>query len=373
MQILPARSRRDRKRFLGLPARIYQGDPLWAPALAAEEKALVGFKKHPFHAVNDAQCFLAVRGDEAVGRIAAIHNREHNAQHQDRTGFFGFFECQDDAEAAAALFAAASGWLAERGLDRIRGPANPSINYTLGTLVEGHDVPPTFMTPYNPPYYAGLIEGAGFQKEHDLWALRMTMPQMETMASRVERITQRLTKQYGLKLRTWSATPRPEELREFLGVINSSLQDHWGFVPLTQKELQRAAAGLRLLLVPELVIGIEIEGRLVGVTLALPDYNPRIKKIGGRLFPFGFLQLLARKRSIKKHRVMAANVLPEYNRAGLGVVLIHALILRARELGCQEVEYSWIAESNAASFGTLENAGAHRCRTFRVWEQFIAY
>ena len=372
LRVLPIRSRSERKAFLSLPRRLYQGDPKWVPPLASEEAALLGFRSHPFHEVNQAQCFLAMRGNRAVGRIAAIHNREHNRHQQDSVGFFGFFECEDDLPAAQELFATASAWLSARGLTQIRGPMNPSINYTAGLLVEGHDREPAFLTPYNHAYYARLLEGCGFGKAHDLWALRTERSQFEPLLARAESLIARITRRFSLKIRTWTSTPTTHELADMLGVINQSLTSHWGYVPVTQRELHRAVAGLRWLIVPELVVGVEIDGRLASVILALPDYNPRLRQINGRLFPFNIFRLLLGKRKLPRFRVIATNVLPQYHRLGLGVVMVNALIQRALAWGSQEIEFSWIAESNQASYGTLENAGAIRDRTFRVYERAIA-
>ena len=168
--IQPVRTRRERKQFLQFPWELYRGDRNWIPPLRFDEEELVGYRPHPFHERNSVQTFLAFRDGSVCGRIAAIVNETHNEYHRERRGFFGFFECADDQQVAAGLFDAVRGWLAERGIDRMRGPMNPSINYTLGTLVEGFDSPPTFMMTYNPPYYERLMKGCGLVKAQDFFA-----------------------------------------------------------------------------------------------------------------------------------------------------------------------------------------------------------
>lgn len=361
-------SRRGRKAFLNLPWQIYAEEPLWVPPLQGDEKCLVGFRPHPFYDNAESQAFLALRDGEVCGRILAIDNRAHNEYHGEKRGFFGFFECRDDSRAASALLDAACQWLAERGLDCFRGPANPSLNYSIGTLVEGFDRPPTFMLPYNPPYYASLIEGYGFRKTQDLYAYEGHADMMPAIVAKRASILEQMIEHHGITFRRMKRKNLRQDVGEFLSIFNRSLPDHWGMVPISPAEVDVMARGLSWLLVPEMAVGAEIDGKLVGVCLFLPDYNPRIRKIGGRLFPFGFLRLITGKRRIKKCRLVAVNVLPEYRLLGVSVAMIHTLRKKLMKSGMEEAEFSWIAESNTRSRGLVEKLGAPRTKTYRVYD-----
>ena len=157
-------------------------------------------------------------------------------------------------------------------------------------------------------------------------------------------------------------------MRDFLSIYNESLKNNWGFSPMSDEALEHMARVFRYVVIPELVVGAEIDGRLVGIALALPDYNPRIKQIDGRLLPFGFLRLLLGRRRIKKVRILAANVLPEYHLMGVAMVLLRAIVPVGLAYGIQEVEYSWVAESNSLSRGSLEKGGAKRIKTYRMYD-----
>jgi len=170
LSIVPVESRRQKKQFLDLPWQLYKGDPNWIPPLRMNVKELVGFSRHPFHDQNEVQPFLALKDGEPVGRVAAIVNRAHIDRYRDRRGFFGFFECVDDQQVADALFDTMRAWFADRDIQDMRGPTNPSLNYECGLLVDGFDTPPFFMMTFNRPYYGKLIEGYGFRKVQDMYA-----------------------------------------------------------------------------------------------------------------------------------------------------------------------------------------------------------
>ena len=361
-------SRRQRKAFLRLPWELYRDDPRWVPPLRREELGLIGYRSHPFYEDAESQTFLARRNGEVFGRVAAIDNCAYSEYRGEKRGFFGFFECRDDPEAAAALLDAARQWLAQRGLHDVRGPANPSLNYSIGTLVEGFDLPPGFMLPYNLPYYGALIESCGYRKTHDLYAYEGNTQKLPEVVARRAEIIDQMIERHGITFRWLEHRHLRRQVREFLTIFNQSLTDHWGFVPISQAEVDEMARGLSWLLVPEMGVGAEIDGRLVGVCFILPDYNPRLRKIRGRLFPFGFLRLILGKHRIKRCRVVAANVLPEYRLLGVGVAMIQALRLRWQNSTIEDVEFSWVAESNMLSRGTLEKMGAERTKTYRVYD-----
>jgi GNAT superfamily N-acetyltransferase len=361
-------TRRQQKQFLEFPWTLYEGDPNWIPPLRSNQKELVGYKPHPFYARNSVQTFLATRGDEVCGRIAAILNHGHNVHYNERRGFFGFFECRDDQEAATGLFDAVRRWFADQGIDNLRGPANPSQNYELGLLIQGFDSQPTFMMTYNPPYYERLIENYGFRKTQDLYAFWGHMDMLPAISNKLRPVAEQIVERYNVKLRSMDRSRFKEDVRMFLSLYNRSLANTWGFVPMTPGEVEHMAEGLRHLIVPEMTIAAEIDGQVVGVAFGLPDYNPRIKEIDGRLFPFGFFHLLRNRRAIKKIRLISTNVIPEYQRYGIGLVLMQGLVPRALEWGLQEAEFSWVLESNSLSYGALKKGGAKITKTYRLYD-----
>jgi len=368
LSIEPVVSRRQRREFLNLPWQLYRDDPLWVPPLRMDQKQLVGYSKHPFYENAEVQTFLARRGDRPCGRIAAILNHAHNAYHQEHIGFFGFFESTDDPAVAGGLFNAARRWLEQYDVTAIRGPVNPSLNYTCGLLIDGFDRPPFFLMTYNPPYYAELIEQAGFEKVQDLYAYWGHSNMLGTLDRKLRFIVDATIERFEIKRRALDRRNFSQDVRTFLDIYNRSLVGSWGFVPMSEAEVEQQAAGLRYLIEPRLAVTAEIEGKPVAACFGLLDYNPRIRQIDGRLFPFGFLRLLRKREQIKNIRVLAANVLPEYHGWGIGLVLLEALVPLVREWGIQECEFSWILESNKLSRGSLERGGAKRYKTYRLYD-----
>jgi GNAT superfamily N-acetyltransferase len=366
--IEPVETWAQQKRFLRLPWRIYAADPCWMPPLLHSQKELLGFLPHPFYEKSKSRSFLARRGTKDVGRITAIVNAGHIERHGEQRGFFGFFECEDDPTAATALFGASADWLHAQGMTAIRGPANPSLNYECGLLVEGFDTPPFFMMTHNRPYYASLVEGCGFGKAEDLYAFWGKASMLASLDSKLAVMVQGVKERFGVTVRPLDRKRFDDEVRMFLEVYNSSLGGTWGFVPLSAGEVSHMAASLKHLIVPELALVAEVEGKPVGTVFCLLDYNPRIKAINGRLFPFGFLRLLWNKKSIKRMRAISTNVVPAYQSWGVGLVLAAALVRPALDWGIEEAEFSWVLETNHLSKRTLERGGAIITKTYRMYQ-----
>jgi GNAT superfamily N-acetyltransferase len=361
-------TRKQRKQFLNLPWQLYRHDPNWVPPLRFDQAEMVGYHKHPFYARNRIQTFLAIKDGEVVGRIAAIDNQDHVEAKDEQLGFWGFFESTNNQHVADALLDAARSWLSERNLPIMRGPANPSLNHTTGMLIDGFDSPPTFMMTYNPPYYPRLIEQAGGEKAQDLFAYWANIDMLPASSAKHGPIADEIAERYNVVCRPMNRKKFREEVELFLHVYNRSMVNHWGFAPMSDREIGKMAAGMQHLLIPELAIVAEIDDKPIGVVLCLPDFNPLIKKIDGRLLPFGVFRLLWAKRQIRKVRIMAANVVPEYQMLGVGLVMLRALVPYGLRYGLKEVEYSWIAESNRLSRGSLEKGGAKLIKTYRVYD-----
>jgi GNAT superfamily N-acetyltransferase len=366
--VKPVSTRRERKAFLEFPWTLYRDDPNWVPPLRSDQKEMVGYARHPFYERNRSQTFLAYRDGEVCGRIAAILNVGHIERYGDSRGFFGFFECRDDQEAANALFDVCRAWLVAQGVHKLRGPTNPSLNYMLGLLIDGFDSPPTFMMTYNPPYYVRLLENYGFRKAQDLYAFWGHISMLPKVAEKLRPFSERIIERYHARIRSLDKSRFHEDVKMFLSLYNRSLTNTWGFVPMSEAEMEHLANGLQHLIVPEMAVIVEVDDRVVGATFGLPDFNPRIRKINGRLLPFGFLRLLRKKHEIKKIRIISTNVLPEYQLQGLGVVLMHGLVPKVLESGIEEAEFSWVLESNSFSRGALAKGGAKITKTYRLYD-----
>ncbi|HUS38181.1 MAG TPA: N-acetyltransferase, partial [Pirellulales bacterium] len=324
--VKPVETREEKKQFLQLPWKLYDGDPYWIPPLRSNQVELIGFKHHPFHDTADVQTFLALRGGQPVGRIAAIVNHAHNRRFEERRGFFGFFETIDDLQVASALFDSSREWLAQKDMTAIRGPMNPSINYEIGLLVDGFDSSPTFMMTYNPPYYQTLIEDCGFEKSQDLYAYWGHREMVDTLDKKMDFIVEEVAKRFDVKLRRMSRWRFKKDVKIFLHIYNEANAGMWGFVPLSEAEVAHMSSVLRFLICPQMTTIAEVDGRPVGAVFGMLDYNPRIKQIDGRLFPFGFLRLLWNRRAIKRVRIVATEVLPEFQRWGLGLSLMSRIL-----------------------------------------------
>ncbi len=365
--IQPVTTKRQQRDFLEFPWRHYDRDPFWVPPLWQNQAELTGIRPHPFYQDNQVQLFLASRGGHVVGRVAAIVNHEHNELHEPR-GFVGFFESENRQETANGLFDAARQWLADRGQTILRGPANPSMNYECGLLIDGFDSSPTFMMTYNPPYYADLWEAYGFRKSQDMYAFYARLEMLDSLDDKLRYIYREAKERFHVELRGLDPRRFDEDLRMFLEIYNRSQHGSWGFVPLSHDEITHTSQHLKWLIVPELTSIAEVDGKPIGAMFGLMDYNPRIRKIDGRLFPFGFLRLIFRKRSIRRMRLISTNVLPEYQRWGIGLLLTGRLLPICLDLGMHEGEFSWVLESNDLSYKTLKKGGARLEKTFRMYD-----
>lgn len=370
LRIVPVDDRRSLERFALLPWDIYRGDPFWVPPLLSDFRKLFDPAKHPFHAHSEVAPFLALRGDRPVGRIAAIWNRNHQAFHSEDVGFFGFFESIDDPDVAGALLETAAGWLRTRGLRALRGPANFSSNEEWGCLIDGWNGPPRVMMTYNPRYYPALYEGAGLRKAKDLVAY----------FTAYEAVPERMIRGADIVLRrNPDARLRPLDMKRFdrdLAIVrelyNRCWEKNWGFVPMTEAEIEHMAKELKPVVDPNLVPLLFKGDEPIGFSLTLPDVYQALRHADGRLFPLGLLKLLWHSRKIRTARVLTLGVVPEHRRSGFDVLLYKAVTDASFARGIQEGEFSWMLEDNLAIRTAMENIGASVYRTYRVYERDIA-
>jgi hypothetical protein len=368
-------SRGDLRRFIDLPWRLFdpRRDPQWVPPLRMTVRDALDRRRNPFYADADRELFLARRGDRVVGRIAAIENRAHNRFHEDRVGFWGFFECIDDQEVADAVFDAADSWLDARGLRVMRGPMNPSTNYECGLLTDGFEHRPTFMTTWNPPYYASLCERAGHRKAKDLVAYHIPMGDRSwNMPASFERLAERALRKSRVGFRDLDMRRFDHELEVCWDVYNSAWERNWGFVPMSKEEFVHMARDMKPLIEPRYAFAAEVDGRTVGFMLAVPDYSGVLQRIGtGRLFPTGALRLVLGKRRIREWRVMALGLRPEYRARGILPLFAWEAYRRGRARQEVAAEASWILEDNEPMNRPMVAMGTRIHRRWRVYDRAI--
>lgn len=367
----PVRNRSDQKAFLALETRLYRDDPNWVTPLWSERKALCGFTSHPFYDDAESQAFLVRRGNEVVGRVVAIVNHAHNRHYDEKRGFFGFFECIDDVDACHCLLTGACRWLSDQGMTDVRGPVNPSLNYEIGLLVDGFDSPPTFLITYNHAYYGALVESFGFEKSQDVYCYDATMDDLDDLDPKLQFVINEAIKRFKVKCRPIDRKNFQRDVQSFLEIYNQSLQRTWGYVPMSRAELEHQSSQLKYLIVPELTSIAEIDGQAVGAGFGLLDFNQILKDMNGRLFPFGWLKLWLGKKKITRLRLVSTNVLPEYQKWGLGLVTLARILPDAIDFGIQIGEFSWVLESNSLSRGTIERGGARRAKTQRLYDRSL--
>jgi GNAT superfamily N-acetyltransferase len=344
LTIRPVASSSDEMRFIKAQWLFYEGNPHWVPPLILDRKKLIDRRKNPFYKHARMELFLAERMGKVVGRIGAIVNDNHNREHRENIGFFGFFECVNEQPVADALFDAAAAWLTNQGVTAVRGPANPSVNDEYGLLVEGFDRSPMIMMPYNPPYYASLIEGYGFRKVKDLYAYQVVRESF--LSEKLARVSRIVREREGLVIRTLNMRKFPDEVRTIRELYARGWERNWGEVPMTEEEFNYAAGDMKAIVDPDLVIIAEIKGKPVGFGLTLPDINQvLIRNRKGRLVP-GLIRLLLQKKRINQVRIIILGVLPEYLNSGIGGLLFVETGTRAVAKGYYTGEASWVLEDN---------------------------
>lgn len=359
----------DRRAFIDVPYRLYRSDPVWVPTLRSEEAKLMDRTKNPFFEHAEVEHFLARRGDRVVGRIAAIENRRHNEFHEDRVGFFGFFDVEPDQEAATALIAAAKAWNDERGLAPMRGPVNYSTNESCGVLIENFEEPPRLLMPYNRPDYATLLEGAGLVKAKDLLAI--WAPTHPTGPERFRRVVQRQLKRRNITLRPFDLHKNyAHEVEVFRDLYNRCWERNWGFVPASDAEFTHAAKDLKKLIEPNMSAIAERDGVPVGFSVFLRDLNLLLAKgpRSGRMTPWFAMKLLCGIKKIKTTRCILLGVVPEAR----GMAINEAFFLhgstQGHAAGHKGTEAGWLLEDNPGILHPLYANDGKIAKRYRIYE-----
>jgi GNAT superfamily N-acetyltransferase len=368
--VRPVSGKRDLNEFIRVPFRLHGGTP-WVPPLIMERKEFLDREKNPFFDHAEAEYFLAERDGEPVGRITA-HVDERWTQFQGgNDGMFGFFESENDPEVAGALVETAAEWVRARGRDRMLGPMDFTTNDECGVLVEGYDLEPLVLEPWQPPYYRELLEGLGMTKAMDMWMWRLAMGELkqgDQFHDFIHKSAQESVTEHGVVVRHMRKRDLEAEVTRFMDVYNEAWGQNWGFVPITQEEVSFQAKNLKPILDENWAMIAERDGEVVGAALSLPDINQVLAKMNGRLLPFGWLRFLTGRAKIDRIRVFALGVKPRYQHLGVAAALYVRHVEVAARVRQKWGEMGWILEVNEPMNRAMEGMGGTVTKRYRLYE-----
>ncbi|OGQ35932.1 MAG: hypothetical protein A3F16_03085 [Deltaproteobacteria bacterium RIFCSPHIGHO2_12_FULL_43_9] len=360
------------KNFIKFAWNVYRpagkpGYKYWVPPLISQEVNILRPDKNPFFEHSEAAAFIATRGEIPAGRIVAIWNNNHNIFHDEKVGFFGFFECLNDQDVANALFDKASEWVKSKGGTALRGPANLTLNDECGFLAKGFDSIPFILMPYTPEYYLQLAERAGFKKAQDLYSYYLSKEQMKWEI--LPRICERMEKRYNLSIVEISKKNFDSAATFVKRIYNKAWSNNWGFVPVTGNEFKKLIKDLKEIYIPKMTFLVYSGEKPIGWSMSIPNYNEIAIKLNGSLFPFGFIKFLLGKKKIKQARVFTLGVLPELQQKGIGAYVMYHCAKSCVESGYMDGEMGWILESNYLMNRGMEQIGATPSKIHRIYER----
>jgi hypothetical protein len=327
-------------------------------------------RRHPFWEFSERILFLARRGTETVGRIAGIIDRHYNQFHNEKMGIWGFFECVNDPEVAAALFSSVETWARQKGMTFLRGPLSPSTNYETGLLIEGFDYSPALMMPYNPSCYPGLIEACGFAKEKDLasFLLDDTCRLPEWM----DRLAERIAKKKRIHIRLFRPKEEDAEFALIKEIYNDSWSGNWGFSPLSDNEIRDIQKSVMKFADPDLTFFIYYENEPAALCVIFPDMNPLLKRLNGRIGLLGVLKAILYRREITGLRCLIFGIKDKYRQLGLPMLAFHHIDKVVRKKGkYRSLELGWMLEDNEAITTLVEEVGAKPYKKYRIFRKSL--
>lgn len=370
MEIISVTTSADLKRFINLPYRLYHDDPVWIPPLRSEVSKQFDKRRNPTLDHCDFSLFILNRGKETIGRIAAFTDTIALDAWKEPVGLFGYYECINDPEATKMLFDAAATWLRSKGMKIMRGPWS-FVSQEWGLVLEGFKPSPTVMAPYNPEYYIDQHNSYGFQKVKDLLVYYIDASEGYSIPDRILTLTDEVAKRYSIRTRRINMKDFDNEVTRVIELSNSSLIDNWGYTEVTRAEAEAIANDLKPILHPHGVIFAEDKNsRPVGFAIAIPDINSLIKGLNGRMLPFGWLKLLIGLPKLRRYRLFALGVLPEYHGKGIDSLLYRALY---ESLNAPDVflEINYVLEDNAPMNNAIRKLNAKPLRRYRIFQKEI--
>ena len=367
ISIVRVESEEQLKQFIEYPYKLYEKDKYWVPPLKRDVHHLFDKSGNPFWNHSERELYLVFRNKHLVGRVAGIVDRNFIEFWKENTGYFGFFECEEDVEAARALFDAVRKFLREKGMDKFIGPMNPSTNDECGFLLEGYFSSPVIMMTYTPEYYHELAKASGLVKAKDLYAYYVNTD--DAPLEYLERICTIVRRRvHDIKIRCVNMKDFANEVKKIQEVYNDAWSPNWGFVPMTDAEFKEIANNLKSLIVPELVFIIELNNVPAAVSLTVPNYNEILKKVKGKLGPIGLLKFLYYKNKIKEVRLVIMGVRRQFQKMGLESLLYMESFKAGKRLGYQGGELSWTLEDNHEVNNGIKKMGAKLYKKWRMYQ-----
>lgn len=366
----------EREAFITFAWKVYKDNPYWVPPLINERKHFLDPAHNAFFEHATAEYFMAFRGEEPVGTIAAFTNTAYNEFQDVNVGFFGFFEVLEDRKAAHALLRTAEEWVRKAGHDAIMGPAQFSTNDEAFLLIDGFDDPPRALMTYNPPYYQDFIETAGFPKAMDVWAYSIGVADfIQQMPEKLKRVVEKVKQKGRFDIRPVRMREFDQEVERVKRIYHGSWERNWGFVPFTDAEFDVFTTNLKSILDPDLALMVEVDGEAVGFSLTIPDLNqPLLRAYPRQGIPeaFTMLKLLWHwkvRKQVDWLRVVALGVLPEYRARGVDAMMYLETAKRAAPKGYKWAEMSWILENNMMMNRSIQMLGGEVYKTYRMYEK----
>jgi hypothetical protein len=362
VEIFSVTTKKNLKKFVEFPYNLYRNYPDWVPPLKSEVYKLFDKKRNPFLEHSLIQPFIAIKEGKVVGRIAAIIDDNYINFHNKKIGYFGFFECIDNESIADALFKESEKFLIQNGMNEVIGPLNASTNEECGFLLEGFDSTPLLMMTYTPRYYLRLAEHFRYKKAKDLFAFHMDL--QNPLPEKVNRIAERIKKRNQITITHIDLKHFNRDLKKVKGIYNSAWEANWGFVPMTEAEIDDLAKDMKDLVVPELLQFAEIDGETVAFMWIMPDYNYVLKKMNGKLNPIIFLK---EKKNIKWFRLITFGIIEKYRKQGIDALFFSNGLETARKMGYTDAEFSWILEENVLVHRAAKAMGGELYKKYRIY------
>jgi hypothetical protein len=372
VEVRPVRGRRDLREFVELPYRLHSTSPFWVPPLRLERRFFLSRRFNAFFTHGDAQLFLATRDGRAVGRVSAHYDQAFNDFHGNRWGMFGFLELEDDPEVLPALLEEAERWLRARRRDRMVGPMDFTMNDESGVQIEGFERAPMIKQPWHPPYYMRRCAEAGLAKAVDLFMWELHISDRSKIVPVIFKLSEELERRHGIRLRHATRRGLRRDMDRFAEVYNSAWRENWGFVPYSKKDLDAYTQELHLVFDPNWFIVAETAaGETVAVAITVPDINQVLRRMGGRVLPFGWWHYLRRRRIVDRVRVGFLGVKPEYQHTGVAAAMYVEHFDMATVTPQKWGEMGWILETNRNMNRAMEAMGGRIVRRFRIYEREV--
>jgi GNAT superfamily N-acetyltransferase len=373
VEVKKVSGKRMMRDFIRFPwsAGIYDNDPAWIPPLVHDQETILNPQKSYFFEIGEAQLYLAYRGNVPVGRISAHVNHLYEEKYDSNTGFFGFFESINDTEAASALFDAASAWLKTKGKSIMNGPQSFSVYDSVGFEVKGADKMPSVGLFHFAPYYPDLAEACGFTKCIDWHCFLVTKDDYASYEPYLRDVRHRFMENTDVVFKTLDKRDMKRRIKEIQHIFNVAWEGNWGHLPLTERQTEMLSSELKLIAIPELAIFAEKDGKTIGFIISLPDVNPALRVLNGRLYPWRLLKFMAAAKKTRKIRTIIMGVLPEYRGQHIDDIFYLKTIEDGIRLGYTESDCSLIVETNKKMIGALKPLVSDPYKTYRIYQRLI--